>query len=851
MFVNLGAVLKLSLGLSLALNDIDPDTKPAASRHQLKMGPENHQQMPGEQQEQAFSHQVYPPQAFPQQSYPPQDPPSHGFSQQGYSQQDFTHYTIPQQAYQPQVYPAQSFSPQSISPPPRQAISPQTYPAQSYPGEAHPPQIISPQAVSPQSPTSPPQRFETISQQHGPWVDPLSPDLRDSSAFDRNNDNQRGLIGNAPANVVDPKSLNVGVFDRSTSTSLPEPTSWWLRVFKSKWSMIACLVIGFVGALGHHLLYYHLDNRLATNQQWWLRLGQLISFIAKANFVVASIMAHQQIAWRAVGQKGFSVEAVDSLFGSAHNVTELFNREAWAKSWFVMFLALYMWASPFVVIFTSATLDVVPHQKNETHRCPSVRTLNFEGEVKKSFREPIKADGELMTGLSLSSYNWTYEGGNLAKASREKYDIFEYFTGPSPSLERIFSIVFSRDEPTQRENVAKEICGEGWDCSTQIQFIGPGYKCQELAKGVGSKPKDFGDSVRPENLTTDLFVPDGNYTYFSDVFRGEYVSEQMTNITKGGIPPVDPPYPDNLGAIRTEPIIWIGYSSVKDLGVPHARNRSAKGWTSDYEPTIFACEHWEVNYTVKLDYTSGVQTHRVTNRDYKNKIIDTVFEKEEKEPTDGTLDKNIITPETNYVMPRRVYAEYRRIAAYHNIGLLFRRQLQGNVQLPETGPTADGGITKTRLLDRFETLLLPNFHDKIVRAYEDLLISLLSDGQLLAVAWAADPSKLSGTGVGGDDTGYDCERRRVANHFDYEWRVLVAVYSVSFIIATIGVYHGISAMRSDGTNTQREMTFSSIAGATKRVSVDENERRETKIRCFPVDERSGGRLYEFRAELQG
>lgn len=616
--------------------------------------------------------------------------------------------------------------------------------------------------------------------------------------------------------------------------------------------MIACLVIGVVGALGHHFLYYHLHGRLATNQQWWLRLGQLISFIAKANFVVAAIMAHQQIAWRAVGQKGFSVEAVDSLFGSAHNVMELFNREAWVKSWFVMFLALYMWASPFVVIFTSATLDVVLHQKEESLLCPSVRTLNFEGEVKESYNTPKKADGEVMTGRSLSSYNVTGEGGNLAKET-DKYDIFEYFISPSPIFERIASGVFSSGKLTQRKEVSEEICGKGWDCSTEIQFIGPGYKCEELAKGVKSKPKQFSNSFRPENFTTDLFVPNGDYTYLSDVFRGEYVTEQMANLEKGGLPPntTKPPFPENLGAIRTEPIIWVGYSAVKDLSVPHARNKSAKGWTSEYEPTIFACEHWEVNYTVKLDFTEGVQTYKVLNRDYKNKIIDTVFEKEGVKPTDKTLDKNVITPVSNYVRPRRDYPRYRVIAAYHSIGLLFRRQLEGNVELQDTSPTAYGGITKTTLLGKFESLLLPNFHDEIRRTYEDLLISLLSEGQLLAVAWAANPSKLSGTKAGGEDTGYACIRRRVATYFDYEWRVLVAVYAVSFVIATIGVYHGISAMRSDGTNTQREMTFSSIAGATKRVSVDENEKRETRIRCFPVGEHSGGRQYEFRAELQG
>ncbi|KAM5354547.1 hypothetical protein ACJ41O_001194 [Fusarium nematophilum] len=806
------------------------------------MGPENYQQRPAGEVPNGRQENLYLPRAYPAQDYPQQVSPSQGFSQQGFTQQDFSQQTVSAQSFS-----QQSFSQHSVSPRPYsgQALSPQPYPAQAYPSHA-----ASPQTTSPQSPTGPLQPIDGISPQHTPWIDPLSPDLRDSPDYDRNNDNQRALIGNGAVNIADPKSPSVDV--RRSTTALPPSGPLWLRILKSRWSMIVCLVLGVAGALGHHFLYSHLSGREATHQQWWLRLGQLISFIAKANFVVAAMMAHQQVAWRAVGQKGFSVEAVDSLFGSAHNIAELFNREAWVKSWFVMFLALYMWLSPFVVIFTSATLDVVPGEKVEDNLCPSVRTLNFDGEDKESYLTEKKADNDTLTGRSLSGYNVTFAGGNNSTEDKNEFDIFEYYNTPAPPLDRIVSGVFSSGKPIQRENVGEEICGKGWDCSTTIHFVGPGYSCEELAKGVGSEMKDLGNAVPPENLTLDRFVPSGNYSYLADVYRGEYLHPQMENLTQGGIPSDEdgPPFPDHLGSLRTEPIIWTGYSSVEDLSEKHARNRDQEGWSDDYEPTIFACEHWEVNYTVTFNYTAGLQTYNVTQRDYKRKIIDTTFEEENKRRNDGTLDKNVITPEDNYVSPRTDYPRYRKVAAYHSIGLRFRDQLDGNVQvLPYF--TADRGIAKTTLLDRHESLTLPNLHLQIRQAYEDLLISLLSDGQLLAVAWAADPSQLSGTGIGGEDTGYACVRRRSANYFDYEWPVLVAVYAVSFTIATIGVYYGISAMSSDGTYTQREMTFSTIAGATKRVIVDESERRETKIRCFPVDERSGDRVYEFRAELPG
>ncbi|KAF4440859.1 hypothetical protein F53441_12170 [Fusarium austroafricanum] len=703
------------------------------------------------------------------------------------------------------------------------------------------------QAVSPQSIAR-----ETFPPQTSPWLDPQSPNLRDSNAdYDRIHDSCRGLmIGNDLAHDAYAKVPDVQVVNRPTAGALPRSDSLMLRIMKSRWSMIVCLVIGVAGALGHHFLYTHLDGSEAKHQQWWMRLGQLISFIANANFILAAVMAHQQVAWRAVGQKGFSITAVDALFGATHNILELFNREAWVKSWFVMFLALYMWFSPLVVILSSASLYVVPGERIEHTFCPSVRTLNFSNEAKESFQTPKKADGEVMNGRSLSGYNWTAEGGNLAKGAKDNDDIFEYYNVPSPSLNRIAAGVFSSGQTTQKANVSREICGDGWDCSTTVHFVGPGYKCEELANGVGSKMKSFGNAEAPFNLS--MLVPAANYTYLAETGLGEYQRPQMDNVTQGGIPDKadGPPFPKNLGVFRTEPQIWIGYAAVDDHLKAHAMSSNDDGWNDDYTPVIFACDHWEVNYTVTFNFTSGNQQYKVSEREYKRKIIDTTWTSWTDESTDGTADGNFAEPEKNYVSPRSDNDRYRRIAAYHSLGLILRAQLFGNVKV-EGSVLADGPIVTTNLLDRHESLTVHDFQGEVRRVYEDLIISLLSDPQLLVVAWAHDASKLSGTGIGGEDTKYKCERRRKANFFDYNWPALAAVYAVSFIIASIGVYYGIDAMSNDGTSAQRVMTFSAIAGATKKVSVDEVEKRETKIRCFPTDQRPGERTYEFRAELEG
>ncbi|KAL6412988.1 hypothetical protein AUP68_02482 [Ilyonectria robusta] len=685
----------------------------------------------------------------------------------------------------------------------------------------------------PVSPRSPYQSSDAVSNLHSPWLDPLSPNLRDSPVFTSRHDSQMGLMG---FNRAEP-SPTLGVFHSSTNKLLrSEP--WWKKALKSKWSMIIGLVLGVGGALGHHFLYHYLDGREATDQQWWLRLGQFISFVAKANFVITVMMAHQQVAWRVVGQKGCSVKAIDSLFGSAHNFMEIFNREAWIRSRLVMFLAMYMWASPFVVIFTSATLDVVPGTLRDLNAtCPSVRTLNFSHESKDSWRTPWIMENNTLNGLSLSQYNETYRGGNLYEGKNSTaLDIFEYWDQPSNYLGAISSGVISRNRATQRENVSADICGKGWDCSTTIHFVAPGYYCTE------HKEADPSDPVQLDDI-----VPTGNLSYKAITQDGEYARPQIATYNGSAIVPQPPPFPTNLGAFRTEPMIWIGYAAVEDTTQKHERNRSQKSWNTNYTAVIFSCEHRETNYTVDFNYTGGIQTYNVTKRDYKQKIINTKFAGNFSD--DGTFDRTYATPDSKYVTPKSDYGWYRQVAAYHSLGKKLRDLLAGEITWPEA--IAEGLITTSKLIDRHESLPVPNLQHQVRRLYEDLIISLLSDPQFAVVAWAADPTRRSGTGRGGEDTRYKCVRQKTGAFFFYHWPVLVSVYFASFAIAAMAVAYGIFAMQKDGIDKQREMTFSSIAGATRVVNLEQVDGGATKIRCWPVEESPGDRYYEFRAERHG
>ncbi|KAF4457221.1 hypothetical protein F53441_785 [Fusarium austroafricanum] len=679
------------------------------------------------------------------------------------------------------------------------------------------PKAIRRKQVPPDSPHSPWSLSETNSKQQSPLLRPTSP-RQDPRSWQRLPSSQIDLLSSNPES------------DQSSTLTQPRCSLRWYNILKSRWLMIACLLFGIGAAIGHDTLNNHLYGKKAKNQIWWLRLGQSLAFVSKANSAIAVSLAYQQIAWRAVAQRSFSVHAVDSLFGAAHNAIELLNGEAWRKSWFVMILALYMWVSPFVVIFTSATLSVVRHQ-NTT--CYSVRTLNFSKEALEKWNQSQRARGnETLNGSRLSWYNDTLPDD-------EGPDVFDFWISPSAYLDEIASTVLIGGQAIQRNEVADEICGPEWDCSTTIHFTGPGYRCEQLAKGANSPIKRFNGQVSPLNLSE--LIPNGWLTYQSIIDEGDYAERQIEHERYFNRKKQKLPFPKNLGAFRTEPIMWLGYVTVDDVLANHANNSDEKGWYEDFTPVISACEHWEVNYTVTLTYTRGFQSYNVTNRDYIRRIINTTYVDDSAD--DGTLDKTVAEPQENYVFPRD-WKNYQRVAAYHSLGFKLRSLLHGRLSLPDGSVGSD--ITQSKLVGRHELLPVPDFVNETRRLYENLLISLLSDPQLLAVTWAAHPDQSSGTRAWKNGTEYPCTRRSTASYFFYQRNVLVTVYALSFVIVGVAVAYGMKALRHDGVEELREITFSSIASATKDVRLNRNNRKE-RIRAWLVEDDLGGGVYEFRA----
>ncbi|KAF5725075.1 hypothetical protein FMUND_169 [Fusarium mundagurra] len=374
-----------------------------------------------------------------------------------------------------------------------------------------------------------------------------------------------------------------------TSTTDGSFAQKWSAYTLKPWNMCLLTVLGTVLACGHHLFYLSLDGHEATSQSLMLRYGTIIAFCAKASLGTAAAMAFQQRAWLVACHKMARLETVDAVFTADSDIFSLLTRSSIRKSKIGTLLALYCWITPLVVVLTAETLAVVAGVTGELVSCPSVRTLNFDNEANFDGRKRPVVHGQTLK--SVTHFNTT--GWNM-KPKDFNSTHFDYLNAASSMYMSVFSnkAVFMR-EPLVRHESAEEGCSDGWNCTYVVDFLAPGYKCEELAPAVGSKVKKLGDAEAPFN--TSVLAPEGLCNFTSMAARENYTTYSW-------------PRPKDL-----------------DINKPQPKNKEDKSWDKAYKPIIFGCEHYEVNYTVLFDYVRGAQLYKITNREYVRKVVNTTL----------------------------------------------------------------------------------------------------------------------------------------------------------------------------------------------------------------------------------
>ncbi|KAH7134632.1 hypothetical protein B0J13DRAFT_560821 [Dactylonectria estremocensis] len=623
----------------------------------------------------------------------------------------------------------------------------------------------------------------------------------------------------------------------------PRGAGWLRRHWTPAWSMYAFLLAGIAFACGHHGFYNHLHGKEADDQLRKLRYGTALAFFAKASFVTAAILAYRQRVWMMVREKILSLGAVDSLFAAAEDLTALFHWEAFKSAKVAMCLAIYIWATPLVVILTSETLSVVPKIVQQNTTCAGINTLNFTHEETNDFRLP-KNVGNGLVKLSVSTWNTTTVATEIDPKNSTQFD---YWTSSSQQFKEVAMRSQYLQQAVSRQHAGREICGKGWNCSFTIEFDAPSYKCEELASGIDSPVKKLGQAKCPFN--TSAIVPKGDLLYLGRTDQGDYGMEQIFDVWPGGIPKEKPPFPKNLGAFRTEPLLWIGFAVANRTPSEVPPDKEDPKWSDDvFIPKIIGCEHYKAHYTVKLNYTNSIQSHQV-KRKLGAKVIDTRFLPKVNRGNAGLRDNTTATPQKNYVYPKDL-RNYRRTAAYHSFGKQLRDILNGTIAFQYK--IANTRALETRLVRRNNYVVVDDFEKEVERFYEEMILSLLSDPQFLAVSWARNPSKMAMLDTGGENLRYPCMRERTTNVYFYHRDDLWVVYSFAILMAIIAVVFGVSAMRSE--YVVRDTRFSSIVAATRGQSLnrvqweEDRDVKKVKVGFGLVPDHGGESKYGFGLE---
>ncbi|KAK7188218.1 hypothetical protein DPSP01_001762 [Paraphaeosphaeria sporulosa] len=542
--------------------------------------------------------------------------------------------------------------------------------------------------------------------------------------------------------------------------------------------MIALFVAGVAAAVGHHFFYLSLEGKPATDQLIMVRYGTALAFFVKSALVGSIVMCYRQRIWHTLRTRALTIAGIDGLFSATEDPTQFFyNGEMMINAKIATVMAICSWLIPIASVLSPGSLtSEMTVLKNATDLCPQVATLNFAKEAKFDFR------GESSyVGSSLVYYNTTnFEGEG---------DFFDYYDRPSQNAKRLVFASMYLKEPAANTNASINSCGEGFNCTYEINFEAPGYKCDLYAD---SDHADAGDAP----FSMDVLAPKGDNLYFAVVDQGDYKMPQ-TETGAHGIP-IKEPYPDSLGVFDVEPTLWIGYVINTHQPWPaNAPEDYKTRWGSIHEPKLIKCIAYHTNYTFQIEYRNSKQNYTRIKRDFLRPVVDTTFTADAHNSSEGTA-----SPSANFVSPKGDVQTYKRTAAYHAIMQLLRNFLGGSVSKSKGLFVTSSDISETKLMDAEITYPQQDLPAAIQGLFEDILISLLSDPRLIVADTQAVP----------------CTKDQSVNVYKYKREGLWIGYAFAVAGAFVCLVVGGWAIHQNGVAS--DTLFSRILVTTRNPTLD-------------------------------
>lgn len=337
-----------------------------------------------------------------------------------------------------------------------------------------------------------------------------------------------------------------------------------------------------------------------------------------------------------------------------------------------------------------------------------------------------------------------------------------------------------------QEAARNRSCGGNYNCTYTISFVGPGYKCQNVTNQPGGL------------INTSIIVPRGLDVYHADVDTGDYANPQFTDLRSGPGGILIGDIPDHAGDFRFEPELWIGWSyNTSQWLLPNSS--FAKNWTHVYEPHIGRCIHYETNYTVEFNFI-GQSCQIQSSSQFMAPILGFNF----TQPNDGVL------PVDQWLSPRDNKEAYKKTAAYHAIGQVFREVIRGHITLtpPIPGPyfgTVFSDITKTSLVKKNSEPVLVIL-ERIEVLYQGIVLTFLAQQDMI---------------VNSEETVL-VQRSRYRIAFVYDSLRLWICYAPVILLTRTILLMGSWTIWQDGTTFSTG--FSGILATTRNPTLDELSR---------------------------
>ncbi|KAI5809818.1 hypothetical protein DFH27DRAFT_536432 [Peziza echinospora] len=354
--------------------------------------------------------------------------------------------------------------------------------------------------------------------------------------------------------------------DDSKKQKKASKNNQWTVHFTTPLTLSIFFLCGLISAALHHIYYSQLnDTYPGSMQRWHTSAGIAISMFTIACWAACVAICYRQSVWSTLMKTDVKISGIDALWGLIQDPSLFLVGEAWRKSRISMMLGLFIWILPVTIFLVPGSLTVFPQLQEHNAAC-----------VVPSFNPPTEEQAKLLSQAPLAEI--------MALKPKKTLNMMVNSTKTvvlSNESKRLLTVSsFSGDIV---DYAIPEACQAEGECSYNLSFTAPGYKCDAKTKEEASKGGPWGVDF------DGLFSLTGEKVYF-------YSGKASTAVQSGGLNDTRTGFGSFWSFVRT-----IKPEALK--ANPTLLSNPGKVSASESETQFFRCVDYLVQYdNVKFEY---------------------------------------------------------------------------------------------------------------------------------------------------------------------------------------------------------------------------------------------------------